>query len=371
MRLLIVSDTYMRRENGFVLAYSPVVRELEDLKDQFQQITWIGMADPGRHLNTVSSVKCGYISYHILPKLGGSRITDKIKLFAFLPFVLVFIIANIAKNDVIHTRGPCFPAYLAVWSSWLFRKKKWWNKFATNWNASSSSLAFRLHKYVLTKFNFSKVTINGVWPDLPPHVLPFENPCLSKDQHVRGGAVAKLKTFTKPYRLVFIGNLEQEKGIKELLSAISDIKPEDWSHLDIVGEGSGYSHILQVAEKYHKKVTVHGSLPVDKVHSILSESHFLLLPSHSEGFPKVIAEAICWGCIPVVSAIGSIPQYIENDVNGFLWDLKSDTTFTSVLDHVLSTDPGILQEISGKAREMSYLFTFDRYAARVKSEILK
>jgi glycosyltransferase involved in cell wall biosynthesis len=371
MRLLIVSDTYMRRENGVILVYTPVVREMESIKQYFDHVTWIGMEDTKRQQNAVSNGEFDNVKFFMLPKVGGSRIIDKLISLIYLPYIFIVILYNISKHDTVHTRGPCLPAYVAVWTSWLFRGKRWWNKFATNWNTTRSSLSFQFHKYILVRFTFSKVTINGVWPNLPNHVLSFENPCLSKEQDLLGATVAGSKVFLKPYRLVFIGNLEQEKGTEELLSAISNIKPEDWSHLDIVGEGSGYSHILQVAEKYHKKVTVHGSLPVDKVHSILSESHFLLLPSHSEGFPKVIAEAICWGCIPVVSAIGSIPQYIENDVNGFLWDLKSDTTFTSVLDHVLSTDPGILQEISGKAREMSYLFTFDRYAERVRSEILK
>ena len=43
-----------------------------------------------------------------------------------------------------------------------------------------------------------------------------------------------------------------------------------------------------------------------------------VLPSYSEGFPKVIAEAMNFGCIPIVSDISCIRQYIINGKNGFL-----------------------------------------------------
>ena len=51
---------------------------------------------------------------------------------------------------------------------------------------------------------------------------------------------------------------------------------------------------------------------------IYSKCDFIILPSKSEGFPKVIGEAMNYGCIPIVSDVSCISQYIQNGVNGFL-----------------------------------------------------
>jgi glycosyltransferase involved in cell wall biosynthesis len=371
MRLLIVSDTYMRRQNGIVLAYSPVVSELQSFEEKFQQITWIGMQDERRQQNAVKEYKSNIIEYYILPRLGGSSILEKFRVICYLPFLVIKLVSEISRHDVIHTRGPCYPAYIAVWLSWLFRDKIWWNKFATNWQAEGSSLAFRLHREILKRGNFSKVTINGLWPGLPSHIIQLENPCLSDEQIQAGAAVTGKKIFSKPYSLVFIGNIELEKGILEVFSALSSLKNEDWFNIDIVGNGSQITRIPELSSAFSDKVTVHGSVSSEKVHEILAGCHFLLLPSHSEGLPKVIAEASCWGCIPVVSDVGSIPQYISDKDNGFLWEINGEQSYGDVLMSAVDYDDSVLKNISSKAHMLSTLFTFSRYVQRVSREIFQ
>ena len=66
-------------------------------------------------------------------------------------------------------------------------------------------------------------------------------------------------------------------------------------------------------------ILFHGFVNRKRLFNIFSKSHFIVLPSQSEGFPKVIAEASNFGCIPIVSNVGSISQYIKDQENGFLW----------------------------------------------------
>lgn len=370
MRLLVISDTYMREGGGIVLAYAPVVKEVQGFDKVFRQITWIGMEDRKRQQNAVLEITSKKVKPYILPKIGGNSILEKLKVLFYLPILVIILAAKIRRHDVIHTRGPCYPAYVAVWLSWLFQKKIWWNKFATNWQNDKSSFAFRLHKGILMKSIFAKTTINGSWPDLPRHILSFENPCLSDKQLEQGSKIISTKHFIKPFRLVFIGNVEKEKGIYEIFRVLQDLDSQDWCSLEIVGEGNAMPQISKLATLYDGKVIIHGSIHTDLVHSILSKSHFLLLPSHSEGFPKVIAEAACWGCIPVVSAVGSIPQYVVDGKNGFLWDISGSDTFSQVLERALNTDPLGLGTISRQAYTLASLFSFDRYVKRIKKEVL-
>ncbi len=370
MRLLIISDTYMFEKDGIILAYAPVVNELQSFDKVFRHITFIGMEDRKRQQNAVLEITSKNIEPYILPQIGGNSIFEKLKVLFYLPILVIILAAKIRNHDVIHTRGPCYPAYVAVWLSWIFQKKIWWNKFATNWQNDKSSFAFRLHKVILINSIFAKTTINGNWPDLPAHVLPFENPCLRDEQIEQGNKIVKTKQFIKPFKLVFIGNIEKTKGIYELFKALQQLDRKDWNSLEIIGNGSEMPQIVKLASLYDGKVVIHGSIHSDLVHSILSKTHFLLLPSYSEGFPKVIAEAACWGCIPVVSAVGSIPQYVIDGENGFLWDIQGADSFSNILDIALNTNKLKLKSISQNASTMANLFSFDRYIKRIEKEVL-
>lgn len=56
------------------------------------------------------------------------------------------------------------------------------------------------------------------------------------------------------------------------------------------------------------------------IERIYTNSHVILLTSSSEGFPKVVAEAMAFGCIPVVTKVGGIPEHIHHLENGILTD---------------------------------------------------
>lgn len=101
------------------------------------------------------------------------------------------------------------------------------------------------------------------------------------------------------------------------------------------------------------------------VHALI-EGYFLLLPSDSEGFPKVIAEAACYGVIPVVSAVSSIPHYIKNE-NGYLWQMNS--SFDLLLQHVLKMQTLLLQEQAKKLFEIAPRFGFQTYRWNLEESI--
>ena len=64
------------------------------------------------------------------------------------------------------------------------------------------------------------------------------------------------------------------------------------------------------AQSLDIKTNFLGWLNREELNHINSKSHILILPTFSEGFPKVVAEAACFGCIPIVTNIAPINQYI-------------------------------------------------------------
>ena len=76
-------------------------------------------------------------------------------------------------------------------------------------------------------------------------------------------------------------------------------------------------------------VNFHGWLPRPALADFYAQAHFLLFPSSaSEGWPKVLSEAMAYGVVPLAGAVSSIPQILAEtgagvalppfDVNAFV-----------------------------------------------------
>ena len=108
-----------------------------------------------------------------------------------------------------------------------------------------------------------------------------------------------------------------------------------------------------------------------EVFDIYRNAHFLLLPSTaSEGFPKVIAEGMNYGCIPIVSDVSSIGQYI-NTKNGFIVNPTTAEKLESILHELKRIDQLKLRGKAFKAYQVAENFTFARYNERIWTEILE
>ena len=55
-----------------------------------------------------------------------------------------------------------------------------------------------------------------------------------------------------------------------------------------------------------------------ELENIYRKSNILIMTSASEGFPKVISEAMAYSCVPLVTCVGDISSHIDSYVNGIL-----------------------------------------------------
>jgi glycosyltransferase involved in cell wall biosynthesis len=212
------------------------------------------------------------------------------------------------------------------------------------------------------------VTINGHWAGQPPHCLSFENPCLTSTEIANGFVEIAKRSFEKPFELVFIGRLDKEKGVPELARALQAAPDSKIARVHIVGVGPLKSILEDIQRIKTYPILFHGWLPGGKIRSLLSSSNFLLLPSRSEGFPKVIAEAFCYGCIPVCSDVGSIPQYVDERI-GFLWKSKGMETFGDVLHKALNTPADELTDLAKNGHTLASRFTYEAYIQALKVQV--
>lgn len=368
--LTIVSDTALYCKNGTFYGFNAVVNEIKSFENLFEEIIWIGYNYPDRHEDkTLIKIESANVKVILLHKIGGKSIVDLMNIFINYPIFFFKIFKYVVKANVIHTRAPSHPAFIATVLSFFIKNKIWWHKFAGSWNATTLPFFYKFQRDLLLKAKHSKVTINGFWDNQPSHCLSFENPCLMDEDIVFGTKNIESKNFKDKFTLCFIGRLDEAKGVDVILKSLEKIGLEKIKKVHFIGNSEKRNFFEEKASFLDKKVIFHGILNKQDVHHILAESHFLLLPSKSEGFPKVIAEAACYGTIPIVSNVGSISHYID-DSNGFLWERNSATSYDLILDKAFNEDTISLERKAKKLSIQAKKFTFTNYVSKLQSEIL-
>ncbi|MDB9961587.1 glycosyltransferase, partial [Oceanihabitans sp.] len=163
-----------------------------------------------------------------------------------------------------------------------------------------------------------------------------------------------------------------EKGIGLLIKACDTLTKEEKLQIKtihIVGNGRAISEYKMAASKTGLNIEFHGFLSRTAVHEIYKKSHAIILPSASEGFPKVIAEAMNYGCLPIVSNISSLSHYIKNEHNGFLFYPITEDEIVKSVRKLLTLTPSQYSNMIQREQEKLSKFTYAYYNNRIVNEL--
>lgn len=363
--LLILSATPIVKINESYAVFEPTLREVEHIAALFDQVVWYGFPNGSIDSLLYRSSESNTIQIRAFPNaIGGQSFWKKLAIIPYLPYLVLLIGVLFTRFQYIHTRGPSLPAWIGIMFSIIFFKKKVWHKYAGNWNHPYPPLSYRIQRNLLRK-SFHPVTVNGQWNEKNTNILNFENPCFSEEEldHASGG----LRSYnTGSYKILFVGRLEVQKGIHFVIEAAREL-PQGL-HWIIVGAGSDEQKWKEESSDL-KYVEFLGALNRTELNKIYRQSHFLLLPSLSEGFPKVISEACGFGCIPIVSNVSAISQYINSDFGYLLTEINAQSICQAIRE--LTTGNVDLQQMSHNATSFAQKFTYERFVKRIKEEVFK
>src|SRR5918995_26994 len=119
--------------------------------------------------------------------------------------------------------------------------------------------------------------------------------------------------------LLFVGVLERYKAIDVLAEAWRLAAPRvPDAELRIVGRGSRMEIVEGLLDDLPRQTRWYPSLPPAEVALELDESTALVLPSRSEGLPRIVLEAFCRGRPVVGASAGGIVDLVRDDENGVL-----------------------------------------------------
>ncbi|HTE28221.1 glycosyltransferase family 4 protein [Flavitalea sp.] len=193
----------------------------------------------------------------------------------------------------------------------------------------------------------------------PVEVIPYGYPDVTPGRKYPG------HTRSRKLKLLFVGRLEQRKGIANMFKAVAALG--DYVELTVVGmKSTNDCKALDTALNQHKYIS---NLPHEDILKLMRESDVLLFPSLFEGFGLVITESMSQGTPVITTERTAGPDLISNDNNGWLTTAGETESLQAALDYLLC-NPARIAANGKAAMESARLRPWQVYGRELADSIL-
>ncbi|MEI7741560.1 MAG: glycosyltransferase [bacterium] len=138
-------------------------------------------------------------------------------------------------------------------------------------------------------------------------------------------------------KFVFVGQIENHKGINELIDAWLEAEknPDFIAELEVIGDGTLLSKISERVG-LHERIRFHGRLPNEKVLRLLEGATALVFPSKClENAPGAVLEALSLGVPVLATDVGGVPEFVRENQSGWLIPPGDTVALSRMLRHVV------------------------------------
>jgi glycosyltransferase involved in cell wall biosynthesis len=164
-------------------------------------------------------------------------------------------------------------------------------------------------------------------------------------------------------KFIYLGLVNEEKGIKVLIDAIADVEGD--VRVDIYG-----NDLMEVESFLPPNGSIHFLGPVENadVYETLSKYDALILPSFREGYPGVIIEAFLVGLPVIATRLPGICEIVIEDVTGCLVEPGNVEQLSQAIMR-LNRDEQLYKELIAGVREHSFGFSSEYWHESFVGEI--
>lgn len=367
MKFLIFSHVIHVHKDGLYYGYGPYVKEM-NLWAKYVDELWV-LAPLNKHAQP-DPIDLAYIHPKIkFIEVPSFQITSLKHLPVAVWASLVVIGKGLyfgAKADHLHLRCPGNMGLLACLVQAFFPWKKKTAKYAGNWDRSARKpWSYRIQQWILNNTFFThrmKVLAYGSWSDQSKNVLPFFTASYS---HTQISPVSKPE-IVEGINLIFVGSMTVNKSPETSYWVAKELINKGFNcALTFLGKGPELERLKMVAksDNLEDKVKFLGNVSGDRVIEELKKAHFLVFASQSEGWPKAVAEAMFWGCIPVTTPVSCVPEMLGFGERGYLIN-ENRLQLIEYISEMLNA-PSKYSEVSEKAMAWSRKFTLETFEEQI------
>ena len=364
MKFLIITHSIHKHKLGQVYAYEPYVREMNLWGKHVNEIIIIAPVS----VDKVTSIEVPYCHNKIrvveIPNFDITSFKNVLKSILVIPEICWLIYKEMKQVNHVHLRCPGNIGLLGTLVQILFPSKAKTAKYAGNWDPNSKQpISYRLQKWILSNTFLTKrckVLVYGEWENQSKNIFPFFTASYKKEEIIE---VPK-KCFSGVIKFIFVGTFSEGKQpmlsvkiIQRLLSKNIEVQ------LNMYGEGAKFNEVKRyvVENKLENNIFLHGNKPKEIVKKAFIEAHFLIVISKSEGWPKVVAEAMFWKCLPISTDVSCIAYMLDYGNRGTV--VEPNVLIEDLVEIVLNyiNNETIYQQQSFEAQKWSQNFTLDKF----------
>ena len=315
---IITSAHHGLKDNQF-FSYAPYVREMNIWTKFVRKIIIVAPLA----LDEKTAIHINYenksIFFVAINKMDLLSLKSIFMSFVHTPKICWQIFKAMKKADHIHLRCPGNIGLLGCVVQIAFPSKPKTAKYAGNWDPKAKQpLSYRIQKWILSNTFLTKnmsVLVYGEWENSTKNIKPFFTATYKEEDKVE--VIPRMLNET--IQFLFVGTLSEGKRPLYSIKIVEQIQKLGYNvSLQLYGEGNQKDLLQEYfkANDLNAIVEFKGNQKEAVVREAYKRSHFVILPSESEGWPKVIAEAMFWGCFPITTKISCLGTLLDNGNRG-------------------------------------------------------
>lgn len=367
MTFCIITHVNHHQDQQHYFAYAPYVREMNIWLKYVDKVIIVAPLEQLEKTAIDSSYTGAAIQFKVVPSFNLTGWKSLLRAVFLLTKLFSTVYKAMQAADHIHLRCPGNMGLIGCFVQVFFPKKKKTAKYAGNWDLKAKQpWSYRLQKWILNNTFLTKnmqVLVYGEWEGSSKNIKPFFTATYSE---LEKEAVSP-RNLNEGFRFIFVGLLTEGKRPLYAVQLVDGLlKLGVNASLHLYGEGVQRSLLESYIATHHleKYIQLEGNQPKEVVGEAYKKSHFLVLASKSEGWPKAVAEAMFWGCLPVATAVSCVKNMLDSGNRGILLSMDLEKDIQAILWHINHSEA--YQEKSDKALSWSQDYTIEKFESEIK-----
>lgn len=372
MKFLIITHVHHLKYENHYFAYSPYVNEMNIWAKYATELIVVAplaftvkTAIDSSYIHT----KIKFLSidnFDVLSLMGLFRTVIK------TPKISWQIFKAMRSADHIHLRCPGNIGLLGCLVQIAFPSKPKTAKYAGNWDPKSQQpWTYKLQKWILSNTFLTRnitVLIYGEWQGSTKNIKPFFTATYSEAEKTP----ILEKTLQQTINFVFVGALVSGKNPLYAIQLVQRLFQKGYKvKLTLYGDGKERKNLEHYcyANQLDGIVILKGNQNKAALKKAYQESHFVILPSKSEGWPKAIAEGMFWGCVPIATPVSCVPYMLDNNNRGILLNMNFEQDILQI--ETVVNSPQVFDKKQSLAANWSRNYTLEVFENEIKKMLLQ
>lgn len=344
-------------------AYAPYAREMDVWAALFPRLAIAAPVRDEAPPGDTMPIAASDLRLAPQPETGGTSFGAKLVQLALLPASIWRLASAMRRADAVHVRCPGNIGLLGALLAPVFARHRI-AKYAGQWDSyPGEAWTVRLQRRVLRSRWWRAPVLAYTSGEVQSrHVVPFFSTAFTRADIVEATDAVARRRPSSILRVLYVGRLSDSKNVEHLLEAVALLRGEGLRlRCTIVGGGDRREALEILARRRGIEDTVDfvGAVPPSTVRSHYADADVLVLPSNTEGWPKVIAEAMVFGLVCVGPGRGVVPSML-GEGRGVLLTANTPTEIAAAIGDV-AAHPERYLEMRRRAASWAREFTLEHF----------